>query len=82
MEFPETRGSLGWMAIVAIFFLLGLVTLLRGGKGDWSAVLIPFGMLLFYWLMIQGSFWMDAPTSRRLITQILSGSNELRHVGS
>jgi hypothetical protein len=74
MRFPETRGVLAWMGLVAFLSLLFSALGLLKGTRAWPFLLIPWAMVLIYWVMIQGSFWFDAPTSRREITRILSGS--------
>jgi hypothetical protein len=74
MCFPEKRGVLASMGLVWIFAIIGAIHVLLNGISAWPFVVMPSAMVLFYWVMIQGSFWFDAPTSRREITRILSGS--------
>lgn len=74
MQFPETRGALAWMGLVSVFGILASIHAILKGTPDWPFVLIPWAMVLFYWIMIQGSFWLDVPTSRRELIRILSGS--------
>jgi hypothetical protein len=62
------------MGLVAIFGILFTALGLLTGMRDWPFLLIPWVMVLIYWLMIQGSFWLDAPTSRGELIRILSGS--------
>jgi hypothetical protein len=72
MRFPETRGALAIMGLASVFGIIALVAVFSSGLRSWPFALIPWAMMLFYWIMIQGSFWLDAPASRRELTQILS----------
>ncbi len=82
IRWRDARAIAVAMAITAGIGLAALFGMLRSRHWNWLVVLVFLGMPLLWWAMIQGCFWIDAPTSRQLITQVLSGSNELRHVGS
>jgi hypothetical protein len=72
MRFPETRGAYAILTLIFVFGIIGIVAVFSSGLRSWPFALIPWIGLLFYWALIQASFWLDAPTSRRELTRILS----------
>jgi hypothetical protein len=70
----DARALTVAMAIIAAISLVGVIGMLLSRQWDWFWVLGFCGMLLFWWGLIQACFWIDAPTSRKLITRILSGT--------
>lgn len=63
-----------WMIGFGILGVAGLVAFL-GGAG-FPALLVPFGMFLFGWLLTAGAFTLEARISLRRLRQILGADSE------
>ena len=72
LRWRDARALKLAIAIIILLALAGLFGMLSSRRWDWFYVLGVSGMLLFWWALIQFSFWIDAPMSRKLITRILA----------
>jgi hypothetical protein len=54
-----------------------VISFLRASSDElpWHWVFLPFGMLLFGWLLAIGGFWLEASSSREKLEQVLLREN-------
>ena len=59
-----------WFAGVGLGVLIVLAGLLSGRIEPSPVLLIPFGMLLFFWALFSGGFWFEANKAKRILMEM------------
>ena len=61
-----------WFGGVAIGAVAALTAMFTGRTADPPPLLIPFGMLLFGWALVSGSFWFEAKKAESLLLDMFN----------
>ena len=61
-----------WFGGVAIGVVAAITAVFTGRTADPPLLLIPFGMLLFGWALVSGSFWFEAKKAEALLVDMFN----------
>ena len=61
-----------WFGGFTLFLVLVLAAVFTGRAVQYPLLLIPFGMLLFGWALVSGSFWLEAKKAESLLLDMFN----------